>query len=109
MIIIRLLIVLEIIKSNKNHNVMAWDKKETADLNNIMFGVVEDQVKSHYEQIEADIDFILRSKIEKPIKGEITKGKLRWRGIEGIAYDTNNNFIGIIQRGKLVSKQKRKP
>ena len=83
---------------------MAWNKKEMENLKNRIFGAVEDQVKSHYEKLEADIDFILRNKIDKPIKGEITKGKLRWRGIESIAYDTNNNFIGIIQRGKLVSK-----
>lgn len=54
------------------------------------------------EKIETEIEFILRNKINKPIKGKISPGKLRWRAVRNIAYRPNNVFLGIIQRGKLI-------
>ena len=87
---------------------MAWDKQKTEDLKKLIFESVEEQLKLQHEQIEADVDFILRNKIDKPIKGEITMGKLHWRGIKDIAYGENFEFLGIIQRGKLVSLVNRK-
>lgn len=49
---------------------------------------------------------ILRVLVTPPIKGEITKGKLRYRGIS-FAEDTTNLFKGvrkcyILQRGKKI-------
>lgn len=50
---------------------------------------------------EESIERILRNKIDKPIKGEITIGKLRWRGIKNLAF-YKDEFIGVIQRDKVI-------
>ena len=74
------------------------------ELMELLFSISEKEVREYRKQIDADIEYILRNKIDKPIKGEITKGKLHWRGIKDIAYGENFEFLGIMQRGKLVSK-----
>lgn len=43
----------------------------------------------------------LRVKAIPPIKGEITKGKLKWRGIELVSH---NHRQWLEQRGKRISK-----
>ena len=51
-----------------------------------------------------EIEYILRNYVIPPIKGEITKSKLKWRGISSLAYSANEiySFSGIIQRGFLI-------
>lgn len=75
------------------------------ELNNLLFDISKEKIEKIYNRRDSDIEFILRNKIDKPIKGEITIGKLRWRGIKNIAYGENFAFLGIIQRGKLITKE----
>lgn len=67
-----------------------------------LFEINEAEIQKIYEQRESDIISILRNKIDKPIRGEITKNKLRWRGIKEMVFDDNRNFIGLNQRGKVI-------
>lgn len=53
--------------------------------------------------IEKDIEHTLRNKVVPPIKGEITKGKIQWRGITCLVYKEGDLYpIGIRQRGNLI-------
>ena len=60
------------------------------------------QINEYYSNTNNSIDYILRNYIDNPIKGNITKGKLRCRGIKNIVHD-KNNLIGIIQRDHLIT------
>ena len=57
--------------------------------------------KKVYEYVE----HIVRNYVTPPIKGEITKGKMRWRGLS-LAWTTTDNgraFIGVKQRNTLIT------
>lgn len=83
-----------------------WQNQQSSKkISEVLFGLTVKEIKSRHEQIEKDIEFICRNKIDKPIKGEITKSKLRWRGIKNIAYGENFQFLGIMQRGKLINME----
>ncbi len=75
---------------------------EQNDLLNAWYKEVDNQLSSYLDSLENEIEYLLRNVIDKPIKGEITKGKLRWRGINTIVYNYMNEPIGIKQRGKLI-------
>ncbi|MFT3994834.1 MAG: hypothetical protein QM660_11030 [Dysgonomonas sp.] len=86
--------------------ISTWQNQQSAKkIAEVLFGLTVKEIKALHEQIEEDIEFILRNKIDKPIKGEITKSKLRWRGIKNIAYGDNFQFLGIMQREKLITKE----
>jgi hypothetical protein len=55
---------------------------------------------------ERNIEYLLRNSVEPPIIGEITKCKLRWRGIKSLVWDADFNLVGIDQRGKLIKINK---
>jgi len=44
----------------------------------------------------------LRENAKPPIKGEITKGKLRWRGIRQV-HDSQTGEVWLSQRGTPIS------
>lgn len=71
------------------------------DLLNAWYEEVENQLSSYLDSLENEIKYLLRNVIDKPIKGEITKGKLRWRGINTIVYQYGIP-IGIMQRGNVI-------
>ncbi len=60
-------------------------------------------VQSKIEEREKKIEEILRTIVQPPIKGDITKGKMKWRGIT-IAYQTIGleSYMWIQQRGKQI-------
>lgn len=87
------------------------------NVNEIMWQSYREQLG----ELNARIEFALRFMIAHPIKGEITKGKLKWRGIKQKILKTNDGsvfedglFIGrtmritcemkyvLIQRGKVI-------
>ena len=72
------------------------------DIQNIIYKMLGKHINAYYDKLERDIELLLRNVIDKPIKGKITKGKLRWRGINTIVYNYMNEPIGIKQRGKLI-------
>ena len=47
------------------------------------------------------IEGCLRTRVVPPIKGEITKGKVKWRGL-ALCYGPGHDFLGILQRGKTL-------
>ena len=62
------------------------------------------------DQLSRQLETICHNYLVPPIKGEITKGKLRWRGVKGIVQQrqaTSNGFslvfLGIIQRDTLIT------
>ena len=66
------------------------------------------QMSAKEKLLEIEVDYLLRNVIDKPIKGKITKGKLRWRGIDAIVYNYINEPIGIRQRGNIIKFVKHK-
>lgn len=73
--------------------------------------MIEDEFVSKQSKILADqLETICHNYLDPPIKGEITKGKLRWRWVKGIVQQrqaTPNGFslvfLGIIQRDTLIT------
>lgn len=57
------------------------------------------------KKVDAAVEYILRNHVTPPIKGEITKGKVRWRGLQMVWRNTENGqaFIGIRQRDTLIT------
>lgn len=51
---------------------------------------------------EEIIDYMLRYQVKPVIKGEITKGKIKWRGLSIARCITDNIFLGLMQRGKFI-------
>ena len=78
------------------------------DIQNIIYKMLGKHINAYYDKLERDIEFLLRNVIDKPIKGKITKGKLRWRGIDAIVYNYINEPIGIRQRGNIIKFVKHK-
>lgn len=66
----------------------------------------ERQLKEYNQKISAAVEKILREYVTPPIKGEITKAKLRYRGIGSIVYGKTQDgvpaFLGIVQRNTLI-------
>ena len=62
-------------------------------------------IAAENEDIEKAVLHICRNYVTPPIKGELTRGKIRWRGLK-IAYGNDGygcyGFLGIIQRGWLI-------
>ena len=67
---------------------------------------VEEKIRAANKAAEADVEHICRFFVDPPIKGEITRGKIRWRGLR-LAYCIDpetglHRFAGIIQHGYLI-------
>lgn len=64
---------------------------------------IQEEIVEKYEELDLRIEYALRNKIDKPIKGEITKGKLKWRGIRlGVFRDDGYVGYTLLQRGAIV-------
>ena len=64
---------------------------------------IQEEIVEQYEELDLRIEYALRNKIDKPIKGEITKGKLKWRGIRlGIYRNDGDVGYALLQRGAIV-------
>lgn len=48
-----------------------------------------------------------RKHVKPPIKGELTKGKLRWRGVQGVCeiIDSHTNKHYLLQRGNKIGDE----
>ena len=79
-----------------------FDLPETPDFNldNIVNKFIQEQLKKEEEIFISS----LRIMSEPPIKGEITKGKLRWRGIRIVQYNDGFKYTKWLeQRGNRIS------
>ena len=60
-----------------------------------------DKSDNIHADLERDIEWILRNKVYPPIKGEITAGKIKYRGLSIFYKYGSNTPEGISQRGHL--------
>lgn len=67
------------------------------DANKLVEIIISDAMAKREKAIEE----IIRQYAEPKIKGEITPGKLRWRGI-ALASKTGSSDLWVIQRGKQI-------
>lgn len=58
----------------------------------------KDLIEQINKQIDSFIENILRNHVHPQIKGDITKGKIKWRGIK-INHDQFNSKVWLTQRG----------
>ena len=68
---------------------------------------VKRQIEDFYKLVDEAIMRICSKYVTPPIKGEITKTKLRWRGIKTLVYANlsegcGREFVGIVQRDTLI-------
>lgn len=70
-------------------------------MNKYLTRIDEELISNYCRSRDETIEYILRNKIDNPIKGEITKDKIRWRGIKNLCY-CEGEFIGVEQRDKVV-------
>jgi hypothetical protein len=64
---------------------------------------IHEEMAEYYKELDLRIEYALRNKIDKPINGEITKGKLKWRGISlGVFRGDGDVGYALLQRGAIV-------
>lgn len=75
----------------------------TGDIFKTLTDTILEEIAEKYKELDLRIEYALRNKIDKPIKGEITKGKLKWRGIRLGVYKSDE-CIGytLLQRGAII-------
>ena len=69
--------------------------------------ILDDNIKrlqEFYDKVEKLVEHILRNYVTPPIKGEITRGKVRWRGLQIVwqEYGMEKAFVGVRQRDVLI-------
>jgi hypothetical protein len=69
-------------------------KEEDRLLNQLQESIIRQTINNQ----EKFIEDVLRNHVTPPIKGEITKGKIKWRGLE-IMNDTAYSKLWVRQRG----------
>ena len=75
---------------------------ETAQLG--ISAVISRFIQEQQKKEEEIFTTALRTMVEPPIKGKITKGKIRWRGIRIVQYNNGFKYIKWLeQRGKQIS------
>ena len=64
---------------------------------------IQEEIVEQYKELDLRIEYALRNKIDKPIRGEITKGKLKWRGIRiGVFRGDGYAAYSLLQRGNVI-------
>lgn len=75
-----------------------WEEAE-----NEIFKAIDEQMLERAKEINACIEFALRNMVVPPIKGKITRGKVRWRGLRlaysPVEYHQEHSSDGIITLG----------
>ena len=62
-------------------------------------------IKEHLQRQEVFLESVLRNNAKPKVKGEITRGKIKWRGIMIIEQKTTNGYkTWVEQRGKRISE-----
>ena len=79
-----------------------FDLPEMPNLN--ITDVISHFIQEQQKREEEIFTSALRIMAEPPIKGEITKGKIRWRGIRIVQYNDGLKYTKWLeQRGKQIS------
>lgn len=63
-------------------------------------------IRLYYKKVEKEIEHALRNNAVPPVKGEITQGKIKWRGIELIVEQLTQD-TWVEQRGVQISNKVR--
>jgi hypothetical protein len=88
-------------RSLKMININDIDIQSGIELQEKIFDIFDKQISREQSEIFEDV---LRNSALPPIKGEITKGKIKWRGIKLMTYYTSNGFVKWVeQRGVIIS------
>ena len=79
------------------------ESSATGDIFKTLSDEIHEKIAEQYKELDLRIEYALRNKIDKPIKGEITKGKLKWRGIRiGVFHNDGDVGYALLQRGAIV-------
>lgn len=95
----------EVLKSPQecSLNVTIKSSSATEDIFRTLTDKISEKLAEEYKELDLRIEYALRNKIDKPIKGEITKGKLKWRGISlGVFCGDGYTAYSLLQRGNVV-------
>lgn len=80
------------------------NKEEMKAIQDMLFKDVEKQLSEFYAKVEKVADHIVRNYVTPPIKGEITRGKVKWRGLQMVwqKMEFFDVFVGIRQQDVLI-------
>ena len=79
------------------------ESSATGDIFKTLSDEIHEKIAEQYKELDLRIEYALRNKIDKPIKGEITKGKLKLRGIRiGVFHYDGDVGYALLQRGAIV-------
>lgn len=79
------------------------ESSATGDIFKTLRDEIHGKIAEQYKELDLRIEYALRNKIDKPIKGEITKGKLKWRGITlGVFRGDGYIAYSLLQRGNVI-------
>lgn len=95
----------DVLKSPQEYsfNVMMTSSSATEDIFRTLTSKISEELAEKYKEFDLRFEYALRNKIDKPIKGEITNGKLKWRGISlGVFRGDGYTAYSILQRGKVI-------
>lgn len=71
-------------------------------INSDMDNIIDNAIKSIVKDIDEKMEYCVRNFATPPIKGKLTKGKLKWRGIK-LIISNNGAQRWIEQRGMKIS------
>lgn len=84
--------------------------KEATELQDMIFRGLEKRIERDKKRLMPMIEELCHTRVVPPIKGEITAGKVRWRGLSlaFVSYPVNEEkyplrCIGISQRDNLLT------
>jgi len=75
--------------------------KEDPETMKKMRELLEEMMAEYSRRINEWVESCLRTRVKPPIKGDITEGKIRWRGLS-LAWGPDGVFYGILQRRKIL-------
>ena len=78
-----------------------FEMKEDAEVRKRMEEFLEKNMAEYIKKINEWIEDCLRNRVRPPIKGEITAGKIRWRGLT-LVFGQLGEFYGILQRKRVL-------
>lgn len=80
------------------------NKEEMKAIQELLSNEMERQLSEFYDKVWKIAENIMRNYVTPPIKGEITKGKVKWRGLQLVwqKTDTYDAFVEIRQRDVLI-------
>lgn len=81
----------------------AIDETKTREILDDMINAISEEWIRRNKSMNEILSYMLRHQVTPPIKGEITKGKIRWRGLKIVMLHPEGTFMGLQQRDKLIT------